>query len=176
MGQDLVAFLRCRVEADRSSQGATKLPLGCCRHSARGEVGSLATILRPRAKLQIPPLEGVKKPLRSHSGNTVLTTGLAPYPRISYWAQVRSTSFMRLSLQKAAHATMGGAAYRKSGSERALCARCGIPRTSTVRPNDARRVRSLSTRQSTSSILLIPPFANATKDGTPRIVDGRAPE
>jgi hypothetical protein len=59
---------------------------------------------------------------------------------------VRSTNFMRLSLKKAAHATMGGAAYRKTGSERALCARCGIPRTSTVRPGLAWNVRRIGHR------------------------------
>ena len=31
------------------------------------------------------------------------------------WDWVGSRDFMRLSLQKAAHANMGGAAYRKSG-------------------------------------------------------------
>jgi hypothetical protein len=69
----------------------------------------------------------------------------APYPPDFLLGLVRSTHFMRLSLQKAAHATMGGAAYRKSGSERALCARCGIPRTSTVRPKDPSRL-GVSTR------------------------------
>jgi hypothetical protein len=34
------------------------------------------------------------------------------------WGLVGSRNFMRLSLQKAAHANMGGAAYRKSGSPR----------------------------------------------------------
>jgi hypothetical protein len=32
------------------------------------------------------------------------------------WGSVESPNFMRLSLQKAAHANMVGAAYRKSGS------------------------------------------------------------
>jgi hypothetical protein len=32
------------------------------------------------------------------------------------WGLVESSNFMRLSLQKAAHANMGGAEYRKSGS------------------------------------------------------------
>jgi hypothetical protein len=34
------------------------------------------------------------------------------------WGLVESRNFMRLSLQKAAQASMGGAAYRKSGSPR----------------------------------------------------------
>src|SRR5271163_3932997 len=39
---------------------------------------------------------------------------------------------MRLSLMKAAHATLDGAAFGNSGASRSFFARCGIPRTSTI--------------------------------------------
>jgi len=38
------------------------------------------------------------------------------FPRIFLCRSVESRNFMRLSLQKAAHANLGEAAYRKSGS------------------------------------------------------------
>jgi hypothetical protein len=40
-----------------------------------------------------------------------------PIPPDFLWGSVESPKFMRLSLQKAAHSAMGGAAYRKSGSD-----------------------------------------------------------
>jgi hypothetical protein len=55
----------------------------------------------------------------------------APYPGFPV-GFLGSTDFMRLSLLKAAHANMSGAAYRKSGS-RPFLARCGMPRLCTSR-------------------------------------------
>jgi hypothetical protein len=72
--------------------------------------------------------EGVKQPSLEFSR---VNGPWCPIPPDFLLGLVRSTHFMRLSLQKAAHAAIGGAAYRKSGSERALCARCGIPLCST---------------------------------------------
>jgi hypothetical protein len=40
---------------------------------------------------------------------------------------VGSLNFMRLSLKRAAHAVLSGAAYRKFGASRSSFARCGIP-------------------------------------------------
>jgi hypothetical protein len=51
-----------------------------------------------------------------HQQTMLAIANLANYPPGFLWGSVESTKFMRLSSEKAAHATMNGAACRKSGS------------------------------------------------------------